>query len=277
VNHWHVVCRQPRPSPESISTVPVASPWARPRTAVRRPMVGRAHRAAGVATLEGAFRGPARGAEEPLRDRHAAGADGAERRPAAAATPGASSRRATRATRPARARSRVTARRAPATEGRRAFGGSCGSARVSFLPSVSRVRRYDLEQHQQPRDDVKTTRFQIEAPGERIAPTATGNPGTNNPGQNNTNNPGDQPPNGNSNHQGENQTPNRTSRFGSDSARWVMHGSGWRARRAPPSGTIDRLGRTAGPQTPRRGCRNSPRCPARPCRKGRRHDVCRPP
>jgi hypothetical protein len=43
-------------------------------------------------------------------------------------------------------------------------------------------------------------RFQIEPLEERIAPTATGNPGNNNPGQNNTNNPGNQPPNGNSNH-----------------------------------------------------------------------------
>jgi len=46
----------------------------------------------------------------------------------------------------------------------------------------------------------KRSRFQIEQLEERIAPTATGNPGNNNPGQNNTNNPGNQPPNGNSNH-----------------------------------------------------------------------------
>jgi len=46
----------------------------------------------------------------------------------------------------------------------------------------------------------KRPRFQIEQLEERIAPTATGNPGNNNPGQNNTNNPGNQPPNGNSNH-----------------------------------------------------------------------------
>jgi hypothetical protein len=43
-------------------------------------------------------------------------------------------------------------------------------------------------------------RFRIEQLEERIAPTATGNPGNNNPGQNNTNNPGNQPPDGNSNH-----------------------------------------------------------------------------
>ena len=45
-------------------------------------------------------------------------------------------------------------------------------------------------------------RFRIDELEERSAPTATGNPGNNNPGQNSTNNPGDQPPNGNSNHQG---------------------------------------------------------------------------
>jgi hypothetical protein len=48
--------------------------------------------------------------------------------------------------------------------------------------------------------EEKKSRFQIETLEERIAPTATGNPGNNNPGQNNTNNPGNQPPNGNSNH-----------------------------------------------------------------------------
>ena len=47
------------------------------------------------------------------------------------------------------------------------------------------------------KEEVKG-RFQIEPLEERIAPTATGNPGNNNPGQNNTNNPGNQPPNGNS-------------------------------------------------------------------------------
>ena len=49
------------------------------------------------------------------------------------------------------------------------------------------------------RDEGKA-RFRIEQLEERIAPSATGNPGNNNPGQNNTNNPGNQPPNGNSNH-----------------------------------------------------------------------------
>lgn len=50
------------------------------------------------------------------------------------------------------------------------------------------------------RNDQKQPRFQIDELEEQIAPTATGNPGNNNPGQNNTNNPGNQPPNGNSNH-----------------------------------------------------------------------------
>ena len=56
------------------------------------------------------------------------------------------------------------------------------------------------EQHEQKVQEPKQSRFQIEQLEERIAPTATGNPGNNNPGQNNTNNPGNQPPNGNSNH-----------------------------------------------------------------------------
>jgi hypothetical protein len=43
----------------------------------------------------------------------------------------------------------------------------------------------------------KRSRFRIEPLEERIAPSATGNPGTNNPGENNTNLPGNQPPNGN--------------------------------------------------------------------------------
>jgi len=47
---------------------------------------------------------------------------------------------------------------------------------------------------------MKKIKLVIEKLEERIAPTATGNPGNNNPGQNNTNNPGNQPPNGNSNH-----------------------------------------------------------------------------
>ena len=40
--------------------------------------------------------------------------------------------------------------------------------------------------------------LQIEELEERIAPDATGNPGNNNPGENNTNNPGNQPKDGNS-------------------------------------------------------------------------------
>jgi hypothetical protein len=49
------------------------------------------------------------------------------------------------------------------------------------------------------RSEVKTAeqqkkerRFQIETLEERIAPTATGNPGNNNPPLNNTNNPGNE-------------------------------------------------------------------------------------
>jgi hypothetical protein len=38
----------------------------------------------------------------------------------------------------------------------------------------------------------KQSRFQIERLEERIAPTATGNPGNNNPPLNNTNNPGNE-------------------------------------------------------------------------------------
>src|SRR5262245_57289270 len=51
----------------------------------------------------------------------------------------------------------------------------------------------------EPRNENEN-RFEVMNLEERIAPTATGNPGNNNPGQNNTNNPGNQPPNGNSNH-----------------------------------------------------------------------------
>lgn len=36
----------------------------------------------------------------------------------------------------------------------------------------------------------------VEELEERIAPSALGNPGNNNPGENNTNNPGDQPKDG---------------------------------------------------------------------------------
>jgi hypothetical protein len=52
----------------------------------------------------------------------------------------------------------------------------------------------------QVRADGKQPRFQINLLEERIAPTATGNPGNNNPGENNANSPGNQPPDGNSNH-----------------------------------------------------------------------------
>ena len=55
-----------------------------------------------------------------------------------------------------------------------------------------------MEPRNEPRNEPKKARFEIEKLEERIAPTATGNPGNNNPGQNNTNNPGNQPPNGNS-------------------------------------------------------------------------------
>jgi hypothetical protein len=40
--------------------------------------------------------------------------------------------------------------------------------------------------------------LKIEELEERIAPRATGNPGNNNPGENNTNNPGNEPPDGGS-------------------------------------------------------------------------------
>jgi hypothetical protein len=46
--------------------------------------------------------------------------------------------------------------------------------------------------------EEKQSRFQIDKLEERIAPSALGNPGNNNPGQNNTNLQGNQPPNGNS-------------------------------------------------------------------------------
>jgi len=46
-------------------------------------------------------------------------------------------------------------------------------------------------------EEKKQDRFQIVRLEERIAPTATGNPGNNNPGENNTNNPGNEPPDGN--------------------------------------------------------------------------------
>ena len=49
-----------------------------------------------------------------------------------------------------------------------------------------------MEQRQEPRKEVKKSRFRIERLEERIAPTATGNPGNNNPPRNNTNNPGNE-------------------------------------------------------------------------------------
>ena len=45
---------------------------------------------------------------------------------------------------------------------------------------------------------MKNLKLKIEELEKRIAPSATGNPGNNNPGKNNTNNPGNQPPDGNS-------------------------------------------------------------------------------
>ena len=48
-----------------------------------------------------------------------------------------------------------------------------------------------MEQHNQGQEQ-KRSRFQIEQLEERIAPTATGNPGNNNPPLNNTNNPGNE-------------------------------------------------------------------------------------
>jgi hypothetical protein len=49
-----------------------------------------------------------------------------------------------------------------------------------------------MEQRQEPRKEVQKSRFRIERLEERIAPTATGNPGNNNPPRNNTNNPGNE-------------------------------------------------------------------------------------
>jgi hypothetical protein len=48
-----------------------------------------------------------------------------------------------------------------------------------------------VEQHNQDQEQ-KRSRFQIEQLEERIAPSATGNPGNNNPPLNNTNNPGNE-------------------------------------------------------------------------------------
>jgi hypothetical protein len=44
----------------------------------------------------------------------------------------------------------------------------------------------------EPRQEEQKSRFQIEQLEERIAPSATGNPGNNNPPLNNTNNPGNE-------------------------------------------------------------------------------------
>ena len=44
-------------------------------------------------------------------------------------------------------------------------------------------------------DEKNVIVLEVEELEERIAPSATGNPGNNNPGQNNTNNPGNQPKN----------------------------------------------------------------------------------
>ena len=48
------------------------------------------------------------------------------------------------------------------------------------------------EHHEQQVQQEKRPRFQIEQLEERIAPSATGNPGNNNPPRNNTNNPGNE-------------------------------------------------------------------------------------
>ncbi len=41
-------------------------------------------------------------------------------------------------------------------------------------------------------DEREEIKLDVEELEERIAPSATGNPGNNNPGQNNTNNPGNE-------------------------------------------------------------------------------------
>jgi len=71
--------------------------------------------------------------------------------------------------------------------------GSVSGSRLSQVEGGFTMQEQQVQQE-------KRSRFQIEQLEERIAPSATGNPGNNNPGQNNTNNPGNQPPNGNSNH-----------------------------------------------------------------------------
>jgi len=61
-------------------------------------------------------------------------------------------------------------------------------------------------------------RFQIEPLEERIAPSALGNPGNNNPGENNTNQPGNQPGDGGGNGNPGNNNPgeNNTNRAGNE-------------------------------------------------------------
>ena len=76
---------------------------------------------------------------------------------------------------------------------RRARAGTVSGSRLSQEAVGCPMQEQQVQQE-------KRSRFQIEQLEERIAPSATGNPGNNNPGQNNTNNPGNQPPNGNSNH-----------------------------------------------------------------------------
>lgn len=49
---------------------------------------------------------------------------------------------------------------------------------------------------------MKKSDLMVEQLEERIAPSALGNPGNNNPGENNTNNPGNQPGDGGSNKAG---------------------------------------------------------------------------
>jgi hypothetical protein len=64
-----------------------------------------------------------------------------------------------------------------------------------LVNSVSRKGRSKVDEHEP--DEVKD-RFRIVKLEERIAPSGgLGNPGNNNPGENNTNNPGNEPPDGN--------------------------------------------------------------------------------
>jgi hypothetical protein len=63
-----------------------------------------------------------------------------------------------------------------------------------FEVSSILAKEFSVEQ----RTEEKQPRFQIDRLEERIAPTATGNPGNNNPGENNTNLTGNQPKDGGS-------------------------------------------------------------------------------